>query len=191
MDTLPVILFAIGGGLLNNFRGGWLAHEFPWTDRHGAKRVLLSLYLSVPVFVQDLVVGAVFAIAVLYAFLQGWGSYFPTAPYRKPQIAWIDYIVDRSIFPLYAANVLGMALRGLYFTVPTGALLQAWWIMPLGVAMGPIYAVGFAVADHYPLSRSLRAEGMGGPANSELMFGAFLAGVYWCAASIGVIPTIV
>jgi|GEM_PF-4396788 len=143
------------GGLLNRWRGGWLA--FPAS--HNARRAGLTLGLAVVVLATTGSPSAAAAAILLFpGLLPPWGE-------------WFDMDHDDDLW--------GMTGRGLILTAPMGGAFDLLgygpWIILSGALMGPIYWLAWWAHDRISLNRNTFLDGPTSAAEVVFMGWVFLA----------------
>lgn len=149
MMILVVVIYILGAGLLNRFRGNGGAWGPDWP--HSVKRVIVSVWLAlVFLSVVDPSSWGLWVLILMIwiiGYTPGWGAYFDMSDDQLGQeVGWIDWLISKAGLSGVHADLLGMSLRGLHFTVPVSAYLTlmhggaaTFWLAPVGLLMGPVY----------------------------------------------------
>ncbi len=155
---LGAVAAFVVGGILNRWRGGWLA--FPAS--HNARRAGLTLGLAIVVFATTRSPSAAAAALLLFpGLLPPWGEWFDMGRMGEDDDFW------------------GMAGRGLFLTAPMGVAFDLLgygpWIIVSGVLMGPIYWLAWWAHDLIGLRRNSFIDGPTSAAEIVFMGWVFLA----------------
>ncbi|MCW8918897.1 MAG: hypothetical protein OQL08_08800 [Gammaproteobacteria bacterium] len=176
------VVYVFVAGILNRFRGNGGSWGPDWS--HGIKRLIVSWWLAL-VFVPVLDpagLGLLVLILLIWiiGYTPGWGAYFDMSdnpPERE--VGWIDWVLSKAGLTGVSADLLGMSLRGLHFTVPV-ALYLAWshgdsvvlLFAPAGLLMGSVY---YGMLLLYNAQSRVRFDRI---AWAEYAWGGVLASIY-------------
>lgn len=157
MITLPVILFAVIGGIANRVRGGLL--NLPSLT---LGRILVGISFASMMFVatNNWRVAGLSGFGIFLGLLNGWGSFMDmgrnTIQYNKdnPPISWIVGKEDntRPFYKRWLRDFIGMSLRGVLMYLPISILLYMptnipFWSCLFGLHMGIFYEIDAQLSD--------------------------------------------